>query len=459
MTQPKARAIVLKDGSVVPESYLDRYATKAESKQLPIDSFEMAYSSMNMVEPLYSPEALAKLMEMNSYHYRAVKTKARDTAGLGWKLIPRDGIDDPNMEQKALVEAFLNDVNPEYSLVEIFDRVMVDYEATGNGYIEVIRDSVDDLPLGLEHIPSHTVRRHRDGDRYAQKRDNRHSFFKPVGIEDDIDRNTGDFSKQGVLKADTRGNEIMHLLNYTPRSDYYGLPDVLPAIGAILGDKERQEYNISFFENHAVPAYAVTVTGTDLDEDTVAQIQQFFQKDIKENKHSTLVLTASKDPAYPDSQPAEFKFEALATEVKEASFTVYRKDNRDEILSAHGVPPYRAGIAETGSLGGSTAVESTEIYKMSIIEPRQQMIEERMNKHILWNAFEAFDWQFEFVEIDVSDEKHDTEMAETYFEMGALSPNEVRKRIGLDAIESPAMDSYYVRGTIIHSPQPQKEVI
>lgn len=444
MTKPQTRAVVLKDGSVVSQSYLDQYVLKAESKQLPIDSFETNYSSMNLVEPLYNQEALARLMEINPYHYRAVKTKARDTAGIGWQLVPAKGVDEPNESQKKELEMFFDDVNPDYTLTEIFDRTMVDYESTGNGYIEVIRDSVDEKPAGLEHIPSHTVRRHRDADRYAQKRDARHRFFKPVGTPDDIHMDSGQYHNPNTLESDIRGNEIIHFMNYSSRSDYYGVPDVLPALGAILGDKERQEYNIQFFENHAVPAYAVTVVGADLDDDTISMIQNFFQKDIKENRHSTLVLAASKDSEDPNAQPVEFKFEALAAEVKEASFTVYRKDNRDEILSAHGVPPYRAGIAETGSLGGSTANESTEIYKTSIIEPRQQMIEDKINKYIIQEGFGITDWKFEFIEIDTKDEKHDTEMAETLFNIGALSPNEVRQRLGLDPIDDPAMDKYYV---------------
>jgi len=35
------------------------------------------------------------------------------------------------------------------------------------------------------------------------------------------------------------------------------------------------------------------------------------------------------------------EFKPLSTEVKEASFRLFRQDNRDEILAAHGVPPYR----------------------------------------------------------------------------------------------------------------------
>ena len=75
----------------------------------------------------------------------------------------------------------------------------------------------------------------------------------------------------------------------------------------------------------------------------------------------------------------------MSTDVKEASFRLFRKDNRDEVMIAHGVPGYRIGIIETGSLGGSTARESTEIYKRSVIDPRQVIIEETINQEIIWH--------------------------------------------------------------------------
>ena len=66
---------------------LQQYTVKSDSKQLPTNSFQSSYTQ-GLVQPLYNPEALARVMEMNTYHYRACKTKARDTAGLGWNLRP-----------------------------------------------------------------------------------------------------------------------------------------------------------------------------------------------------------------------------------------------------------------------------------------------------------------------------------------------------------------------------------
>lgn len=438
------KAYILDDGEIVTEEYMQKYAIK-QSKQLPSDEFTEREYNEGIVEPLYCLEALAELLEINTYHYRAVKTKARDVAGLGWYLEPAENIENPSMEQKKKVDDFFKNVNPHMTFAELNDRMMVDFEATGNGYQEVIRDEKGEL-IGLEHIPAHTIRIHRDNMRFVQKRGNKKVWFKRFGFEQDVHVKTGEIYPKGTLSPEERANEILHLKNYTSRSDYYGVPDIIPAVRAIISEKEIQEYNISFFDNHAIPAYAVTVTGADLDDETERAIRQFFQRDAKVKRHSTLVITAKKGQGDYTSDPIKIEFHPLSTEIKEASFRMYRQDNRDEILSAHGVPPYRAGITVEGSLGGSTARESTEIYKQSIIKPKQEMLENRINRFILREGLGVTDWYFRFKEIDTKDTDREIERLERLFRMGVYSPNMILQELGKDRIDNPLMDRHFING-------------
>lgn len=442
------KAYVLSDGEVVSQSYLEKYALKTESKQIAGDKFKGDYSKDGIIQPLYSLEALAQLMEMNTYHMRAVKTKARDVAGLGWDLIPKENVENPSQEQKQKAINFFENCNPRVTIGEIFAMVMIDHEAIGNGYFEIIRDEKGEEIIGIEHIPAHTMRSHKDMIRYVQKRGNQKAWFKRFGFEKDVHVETGEIFEKGTLDIKVRANEVIHLKNYTPRSDYYGIPDIVSALPAILGDKEIKEYNISFFENHAIPAYAVTVTGADLDEKTEQQIKRFFQKEVKKSNHSTLVLTAKfPDDSYGDNRPPiKFEFHKLNTEIKEASFRMFRQDNRDEILSAHGVPPYRAGITVEGQLGGSTAAESTEIYKQSVVKQKQEMLESRINRFILQEGLGITDWKFKFREIDTRDEDRLVQRLKTIFDIGALTSNEVREKLGYERIDNPNMDRYFIYG-------------
>lgn len=486
--RPVAKVYVTEDGNVVRGSTLAQYAVKGrndESKQaLPADSYRDQYTRNGLVEPLYNPEALARLLEINTHHMRASRTKARDVAGLGYELVPRTK-ETAQDDRRAAVQALLDEPHPELTIEEIFNRAHLDFEGVGNGYVELIRDRTEkargnpsvNIPVGLAPMPGHTVRRHLDGIRYAQQRGRTIRWFKAVGYPDlRLDYRTGKYAKMedevatryGIAAEDMVGevpnervaNEVLHFMNYTPRSDYYGVPDILPALATVVGERARQEFTLDFFDNYGVPRYAVTIIGAVVDETMVQKIERFFHEGVRKNRHGTLVITLGPDA---DADADEFVgmagaeggdewanvkvvWERLDTEVHEASFRLYRKDNRDEILSAHAVPPYRAGIAETGSLGGTTAQESTEIYKQSVVDPRQRVIEARVNRHILWDGFGATDWEFQFVDLDTRDEEDWEKRVTRLVDHMLMTPNEGRAALGREVSDDEAMDEFYYNG-------------
>lgn len=447
----KVKAYVLEDGSVVKEQYLNtfRMATKQDkdSNQLHPDVvFKTSeINQKGLVDPLHSIDTLVQVFEINTYHYRCVRAKVADSVRVGWKIVPIKEVENYDEAQKERAEAFFKSFNDELPFVDVMDRIGVDYWSTGNGALELFTNGQgEELVTGGAHLPIHTTRLHKSMTKLAQKRANKIVWFKIAGADErDLNKETGNFEEN--VPPEKKANEVIFFKNFTSRSDYYGIPDILPAIGAVLGDRQRQEFNLDFFENHAVPAYAVTVTGADLDPEVEQQIKDFFQNKLKKNRHSTLVLTAQKDPEDMSSEPIKFHFEALSVDVKEASFRLYRRDNRDEILSAHGVPPYRAGIVESGSLGQNVAKETTEIYKNSTIGPAQSMFQYAINKHIL-ERLGITDWRFEFQEIDTTDEKHDLDMVTSKVDKGLMTPNQAREALGMEPVDNPEMDQYYYNG-------------
>ena len=465
---------VTQEGKVIRGDVLDQYAykgAKEESTQVKVDRFMDQYREKGLIQPLYNPETLAGLPEVNTYHSRCCHVKARDAAGIGWDLVPRT--DSPNEKIKTEIEDFFN--SDGLPLTTKLYRHQFDIEVIGHGGIEVVRAGYapEGVPTVMAHIPGHTLRIHASEKKYAQKRGNKTRWFKKYGYEMDVDKDTGNEYPLGSLPAERRAAELIWNALYSQRSDFYGVPDIIPALGAIHGDLARRDYNIAFFDNFGVPAYAVFITGDydpgDVDPDTgktelEATIEQHFLSMAK-NPHATLVLAV---PTVEGANGGEVKidFKALAVDVKDASFRLYRRDNRDEVISSHGVPPYRLGIAEDGSLGGSTAEESTEIYKSSIINPRQEVIEALFNQNLIWaeDGFNTKDWEFKFREIDTSDEEHDMKMAKDLFSMGALRIRDLIRvfggRFGLeDEPDNPLLDQRYVNGAPVIDPQDEAEAV
>lgn len=482
MTKPFA--FVTKQGRVVRSAVLESYATKsAESKQLQEDAetWGAVMGRHGLREPLYPPGQLAYLLELNTYHYRCVTTKARESAGLGWSLKPVEGKDEEtaDQDQKERARRFFEELSD--PIVNTLNLAMVDYESIGYAAMEVTTDE-DGAPVDVIHMPATTMRAHRDKVRFEHRRGTKGVWYKSIREGEGVfSAQTGETAEEYEERTGEKlpfaetANDLLWFRNYTPDSDYYGKPDVMPALGAIHGDLSRRDYNISFFDNYGVPSLAVFITG---DFDPGPEIPGTEEKDeggnpipgtgrtaledtleglfadLPENPHSSIVLTLPTRDTDRENAGVEVEFKPLSTDVKDASFRLYRKDNRDEVIHAHGVPGYRIGINEEGSLGGSTARESTEIYKRSILEPRQTMLEDEINTYLLQRGLGVTDWEWKLDEIDARDETADLNRDTQLFDRAALTPNELRERAGLKRIEHPAMDLCYLSGKPINSEDP-----
>ncbi len=418
------QAYILGDGSIIGAAELEAFAKAAPAapgaKRLKDDPFK--YRVDDVVEPPENLAQLARFLETNTEHYRCVKAKATDVCG-AYAIVPRDPDKTADEGDKARLEAWLGACNPRLTFEEVLERVWTDYEAVGNGYLEVIRSVDGSTVAGVEHLPAVTVRARKDGNGYLQRRGTAKVFFKDFGDARPIRADDGKLAEGGTPAEGERANEVLAFQNYHPRSDYYGLPDVLPALGAMVGNLQARDYNLAFFENNAIPQYAVLVQGGDLDGATKRVIADYFREHIKGQAHKTLVIPI------PDER-TKVTLVPLGAKVSDGHFTIYRKDNRDEVVRAHGVPPARIGIIESGNLGGGTGESQTATYKDAIVEPRQNRLERRINDKLIRDGLGITGWIIKFVDIDTEDTDRNSQIAERMVKAGLWKPAEGRHFVG-----------------------------
>lgn len=469
---PDAFIITKEDGSwdIVDNDVLDKYAIKADvnsegSKQIKTDGFD--YNSLH--EPLYDPEQLCELLELNTFHSDCCDTVARDAGGLGYTLNGVEGADGSEASKKR-AEEFLNNITD--GINTILYKRNYDRRAIGYGVIEVIREKRSKSNIvNLSHIPAQHLRRHKDGMRVKQQVNTKTVWFVLYGRNKDdrgrpvdVHADTGEIHPYNSLGPDERANELLWRMDYTPKSHYYGMPKIIPAIRAIYGDLSRAEYNTAFFKNYGMPAFALMVSGdfdpgitdpTDPEYDETKTLKYKISQQIKEvmkNPHSAVSVLI---PSEGEEGNVKIELKPLSVETKEASFRLFRKDNRDEILAAHRVPAYRIGINETGALGGSNTGEATRIYKNSVIEPLQSDDEYDITR-LLRDEFEIKDWQFKISEIDIRDVAQDIQIAGQLFDRASMTPREMiqyfSERFGLkDDPGNPYLDDYYLHGQPLDS--------
>lgn len=438
---------VSKSGKVVNSNIMEQFVGKAKENSNQIkDEFDGLYRQENVMEPPVNPEILSGLLNKNTYHSRAVQTKATDITSLGWELHPvgKDALE-------SNYDTLYNFIRGMERFLQNLKAQEVDYQSIGYSFAEIVRSN--GKITYIYHIPADTMRLKRGHNVAVQIKGVKKVYFKKYGYEVDVNKNTGEEVPLGSLSDNLKASEFYMWKEYTPLSQYYGLPSIMPAVWAIYGDLSRSRFNIDYFEGNMVPAWAVHVVGNfyagEIDENGISDLQYAIEDQFKEVKNGDIMVLAIPTKSGQEKQ-VEVKFEKLSAEVKEASFRLFRMDNRDEVLAAHGVPPYRMGIAETGSLGGNVARESTEIYKRSIIEPRQEELENFINQ-LIYDEFGITDWKFKFKNIDWEDEKAEMEQNKFLIQNAALSPNELRQKYGLDPVEDENMDGYYLNGKPISS--------
>ena len=421
---------IITDRGMVLEKEICKEFQINDSVTKQIDNIEWGEE---IIQPPYNLVKLLAWMNQSVVHSSCVRVKTQDAVGVGWYLeVDEDEITDEEKDKDIkdnsdyqILYKFFKKVNPDENITKMIKKVFLDYEANGNGYIEVTRD-VNGVINGLYHMNSGTIWWAKDKKRLCQIVGENQVWFKLFGSDEKLNSKTGNFVKS-IKNIDDTANEIIPITQYTWMSSVYGLPEWLPAIYSMFGDVKETEYNIDFFLNFGVPAYAVIIEGQGaMDPKVKEEIEKYFETTLKGtgSNHKTLTLSTPKG--------VNIRFEKLNVEEKEASFRAYHKDNRDTVLMAHHVPPYRIGMVEKGQLGGSVASETDRIYLDSVINPRQEVFSFVLTEMVCKLGFGISGYIFKFKDINIYDEERDSKIAEKYVQNGIFSRNEIRKEKGLD---------------------------
>lgn len=388
------------------------------------------YSLWDIVNPPYDLENLAKLYDQSAIHCAAINARVMNTVGLGFEFTEtlkarrrvekaqsdpaklervRKGLQDLREDLDELFES----LNIEETLIETLVRVWQDCLTVGNGYLEIGRNNSGKIGY-IGHIPATMVRVRRKRDGFVQ-------LSRANKIQAVFFRNFQDLETEDPINFDPSPNEIIHFKMYSPTNTYYGIPAAVSAAAAIVGDKFAKEYNIDYFENKAIPRYAIILKGAKLSNKSKMELVNYFRSEVKGRNHGTLIVPM---PAGLGSD-SDIKFEKLEAGIQDASFDKYRKSNRDEILIANRVPAPKVGVYDNANLAVSRDADKT--FKIQVIGPDQAVIEKKINRML--SEFTDM-LQFKLKKIDLLDEDMESRIYDRYLRTEVVSPNEVRTKIG-----------------------------
>lgn len=431
----KALVEIVSTNSLGPALRRKAYRKKAKANDPGSKSIAeetTGYTLLEVAQPKYDLDQLADLYEKSVPNGAAIRAKVANIVGNGYELVvtkeaqfkldKKTGTASDNalrkVEQSRFdVDRWLTGLTKGPDFIDVLSRVLIDFESTGNGYIEVARKANGEIGY-LGHIPAVTMRVRKARDGFVQISRDKAQFF----------RNFGDTDTPDLIGNDPRPNEVIHLLKYTPSSGYYGIPDIVSALTAVAGTRFADEYNLEYFENKAVPRYVIKTKGPQLSSIAQTKIAEFFSANVKGKNHRTVYI-----PLPPDTKDSKNDFEIVPVETKtqDSSFENYLKNNLANILMAHGTPHTKVlSAADAATLASAKDFDKT--YKEQVVRPEQNVFNYSINL-VLKTFTDLF--EFKLKTFSTNDELTQAEIDDTEIKNDTALPNEVRRRKGLPPLE------------------------
>jgi PBSX family phage portal protein len=397
------------------------------SKQInPGSVYRNGYGLFDVITPPYNLYELANYYDTSFANHAAIDAKVANIAGLGYNFhvtdktnLALESREDSTAVDKARkriermkieLRDWLENLNDDDSFTTTVKKMLIDYESTGNGFLEISRTALGQIGY-VGHVPATTIRVRRLRDGYLQIIGNKVVYFRNFGAKN-----------PNPVTGDPRPNELIHYKSYSPLNTFYGIPDILSAASSLIGDSLAAQYNIDYFQNKAVPRYIITLKGAKLSADAEDKMFRFLQTGLKSQSHRTLYIPLPGDS---DGNKVDFKMEPIENGIQDGSFKEYRKQNRDDILIAHQVPISKLGGTDSGL---AAAMSQDRTFKEQVSRPSQKHLEKIVNK-IIKEKTDILELKFN--ELTLTDEIAQSQILERYVRNKIMVPNEARDLLDL----------------------------
>lgn len=178
--------------------------------------------------------------------------------------------------------------------------------------------------------------------------------------------------------------------------------------------------------------------------DELKRYQKYFDSKLKgaENYNKWLVLNGDTDIQTTPFTPQQMQWLDSQKWFAKLVFSVFR------------VTPSELGFTE--DLNRATGVQQMQIYKSEAILPILELLEEIINREIVWKHFSE-NIRFNFVkEQDLDDKKKQADIDNIMLNNGVVSINEIRDRLGFEKWEEEQYDKPLL-GQLEQQPEGEEE--
>jgi PBSX family phage portal protein len=399
---------------------------------------------------------------------------AKDAGKIVEKLVPTADevakrisiIQDEMRIERHKLDLFFEMATIEESFISLRKRTRQDLEVTGNGYWEVLRDDTNrvaqfnyvqahtmrllpqgpqfveiKVPVRVSPISVRTERLKRRFRRFVQVIDSRVVYFKEFGDPRVMSSRTGRTYSSALelsTKEPGRGDEgpalpateIMHFRIHAPRTQY-GVPRWIGTLISVLGMRSAEEVNYLYFENKSVPPLALLVSGGRVSSESVTNIRDYIDNEIKGARNFHKILVIEGEPAQGNEgdplAAGRLKIELrplTSAQQGDGLFQKYDERGLDKIGMQFRLSRMLRG--DVRDFNRATADAALEFAEAQVFGPERVEFDFFMNRIVLGSLGIRF-WKFQSNSTVVRDPKVLAEIIADLTTANVLVPNDARR--------------------------------
>lgn len=374
-------------------------------------------------------------------------------------LAARKELEEQMRMEKGRLNAFFENASLEYSFEKLRMLAGMDKEVLGNGFWEIVRNEAGQIaqfnqiagytmrlmPLDqkttsvkekvrVDEVTWGTINVEKRFRRYAQVFETEAVYFKELGDPRVISHLSGRIfpTVEAMKTAEPQARmatEVLHFKIHNPRTAY-GVPRWIGVLLSVLGSRQVDEVNYSYFENKSVPPLVFLVNGGRMTEESINRIRDHIDSEIrgKHNFHKVLVLEADSGDAPGNNEAsgrARIDMKPLTVaQHNDALFQKYDERNLDKVGMSFRLPRMLRG--DIRDFNRATADAALEFAEMQVFSPEREEFDFVMNRKILPTLGIRF-WRFKSNSPKLTDPVEHGKMIGDLTKEGVLTPGEARE--------------------------------
>lgn len=379
------------------------------------DPFATVYAANEKIlKPTYDPGKLFEIYEESGVVRACTEAVVDNVDGYGFRFVPVGGseldLDESAMEEKKILYDFFKSPNGIDSFRTIRESMRRDWEVTGNGYIEVVRDKagrphmlfwVDAkrmrlLPIDKEivEVKVNLIRNGKETTstilrqfrRYVLLNDDNTTltYFKEYMDPRPMDATTGEYLEDYEIDDDTvLASEILH---FKEGNAAYGVPRWIGTSLTAMGTNSAEYVNYDLFDGQAIPPLIITVSGGELTDESFDDLLTLLKRSKgAQNFHKVILLEAESTSVTQDGKsanPVVSVQDLMAFRKEDSLFSSYLKDGR-EAIRMYGFRLPGIFVGDHTGVNFSTAKVSRELAEEQLFIPLRRKFDDIINNTIV----------------------------------------------------------------------------